>query len=409
MGAIRIAAVCVLLVGCKDDNNNNGKKDLSVAADLSVTSVDSGGGCTTQGGACTEANGRHGICMGGVCSDCGTDDAACLTAYGTAGNPYFCGGGQCIPGCRMTADCGGKICGLATANVCGACTTDAQCQMAFGSGRICNASSGLCVSSACTTVSTPCSANSADVCCASGGSNACVTGTCCTNSECGDGGKSCVNHVCTNCPAITGNTYYVDPSETAGGVPTGANVAGCRFKTITAAMNAATGPATIKVLGTAPITGSGACTDPTIECFPIAVKAGIAVVGDSTMPPTIKVTASQTGFTMSAVSSSLSTLTLDGLDGASKAIVGVSVPNVAPSPTPTPAPTLDHVTLKNFSIAAIDVNGDTVNINQGTAAEGNFRGLRVQGFGKAVVALVNGGGTDGISFSKNTSTGVVIN
>src|SRR5438105_4957065 len=77
-----------------------------------------------------------------------------------------------------------------------------------------------------------CAANPADLCCG----NVCVGGTCCSNSDCGDGGLSCVNHTCTTCPSAVGNLLAVDPAQTPGAPPTGADVDGCRFPRITAAL-----------------------------------------------------------------------------------------------------------------------------------------------------------------------------
>src|SRR5262249_23241629 len=149
-------------------------------------------------------------------------------------------------------------------------------------------------------------------CAANGGGNRCVSGNCCTSSDCGDAGKSCINHVCSSCPSPSPGLLVVDPSETPGGAPTGADEAGCRYKTITAALKVATPGTTVRVPATQDIPGATACTDPNIECFPIAVNAGISLVGDATLPPTIRQTGFGAGIDLSGAGSSLSNLTVDG-------------------------------------------------------------------------------------------------
>src|SRR5688572_25042916 len=305
----------LLMAGCPDNPSNNGQ-DMAVAGDLAME-------CVTDGTKC----GAGGLCKSGACATCTdmTDDAACTTAHGSTSNPYYCASGVCTAGCRTSAQCNGKLCGVTTANQCGSCSgpmADVQCQMLVNTGTICEISTGNCVTAVCTSVGARCAANPADLCCPAGspGGNLCVTGDCCSNTDCGDGGKVCVDNVCTNCPAPSGNTVYVDPTETnPGTTPTGADVPGCRYRTITAAATAVGTPAvatTIVVRGTATITGQkmGMCNNANVECFPITVAANVTITGDVAMPPTINVPAEATGFLMSAGGAALSRMTLDGLD-----------------------------------------------------------------------------------------------
>lgn len=205
--------------------------DTSVAADVADTadaaSVDAGvdtadaaGLCTgkADGTACTLTSGALALCKSGSCLPCitSTNDVACKTAYGGGTASYLCLAGVCAPGeCRTDSNCTtvgkpGRICGLATPNVCGACTTDAQCKGAIGYGAatICSLLSGQCVLGACgvattagttTSPNTMCSAaNASDVCCGASGATpgACIAGNCCTTAQC-TGSKICISHVCT--------------------------------------------------------------------------------------------------------------------------------------------------------------------------------------------------------------------
>jgi hypothetical protein len=94
-----------------------------------------------------------------------------------------------------------QLCGVSMYNVCGPCTNSAQCQGQLGVGFICNPPTGDCVLNGCDNPGQPCAANPDDVCCAfpggPGAGAACFTGNCCTNSDCGDASKTCVNHMCT--------------------------------------------------------------------------------------------------------------------------------------------------------------------------------------------------------------------
>src|SRR2546427_314414 len=116
---------CLLLaVGCHDNTT-------SPAPDLSVVDTDMGpdaAGCN-DGDACMLAGGAKRVCKAGGCGAgaAPADDGACNNAYG-ATEPYICKAGVCSAGCRVSPDCNGGICGIGLPNVCGACTTDAQCK-----------------------------------------------------------------------------------------------------------------------------------------------------------------------------------------------------------------------------------------------------------------------------------------
>ena len=196
------------------------------------------GNCRDTSADCTGAGQICGITTPHVCGSCGSSDAACKadTTYGTldhlprgrvqgrrlprhsaecdagkvcgAVTPHTCGGctpdsdctmdarygagnicyqGLCgVGNCHATSmDCddtnAGLICGVSASNVCGTCSSDAQCKgdPFYGPGTICNTASGTnqgkCVTSVCTTNNTACTANTGDFCCGL----TCSPGNCC--------------------------------------------------------------------------------------------------------------------------------------------------------------------------------------------------------------------------------------
>ena len=152
--------------------------------------------------------------MSGTCTLCQdpSDDGNCTSAYGNTNNPYICDtAGSCVPGnCHSDANCtAGEICGVTTANTCGTCTADTQCQTDpnYGSGTICNTAngqgtSGQCVSATCANPDHACTANPSDFCCASGGiADTCTPGDCCVSADCAGNatGSVCVNNQCAPC------------------------------------------------------------------------------------------------------------------------------------------------------------------------------------------------------------------
>jgi hypothetical protein len=242
-------------------------------------------GADASTGTCTLTGGGTGVCLGGACvaGDCHDTSADCqsgkicgvamahvcgacttdgqCTGDATYGAGTICVGGGCVMGnCHDSSECAGKVCGAATANNCGACKSDSQCQTdpKYGATFICDTTvgqtnSGKCVASTCTTASTACAANAADFCC--GGT--CVAGNCCTDDDCrtafGQGFACSTNHTCSQCAAALGNQYVVDPvggndSTATGSGKVGTTImASCAFKTITRAL---------QVIGSSPPVGT---------------------------------------------------------------------------------------------------------------------------------------------------------
>ena len=187
-------------ISTEDSSMQGGDSGEDSAADsgLDATQDAAPPPCTGAETACV-AGATAGLCVGNLCLPCNspTDDSNCSTAYGDGGTgTYVCNtGGSCVPGnCNVDSDCttAGEICGVTMANVCGACTSDSQCQSdpTYGPNTICNvpdAGGGTCISSVCTTASTACG-NPSDFCCATGnGGSACVPGNCCVNADCQSG------------------------------------------------------------------------------------------------------------------------------------------------------------------------------------------------------------------------------
>jgi len=175
-----------------------------------------------------------GIATANTCGGC-SSDAEC-TADPQYGTGHICFQGICQPGnCHGTSgDCAGAlsgyVCGAQNANTCGACATDSQCQTdaTYGSATICNTTTGLpatgqCVSGSCSTSGT-CAANHGDFCC--GG--LCTPGNCCVDADCSSLGSvyRCVNNSCTGCSAASGNKYYVDPINGDDATATGSGKVG---------------------------------------------------------------------------------------------------------------------------------------------------------------------------------------
>ncbi len=178
-----------------------------------------------------------GISTANTCGACSTD-AQC-TADPNYGPGNICYQGICQPGnCHgSSTDCSGadagRVCGASAANTCGACATDAQCQAdpSYGSSTICNTTSGMptsgqCVSSVCS-ASGACAANGNDFCC----TGICVSGNCCVDADCAANPHfgsiyRCVNNSCTGCSAAVGNKYFVDPMNGSDSTATGSGTAG---------------------------------------------------------------------------------------------------------------------------------------------------------------------------------------
>src|SRR5450432_910323 len=142
-----------------------------------------------SGTSCVILGNVNGVCNGIECAGCGTNDAACVTAYG-AGN--ICVSGGCVIGtCHSGADCAnGQLCGAST-HTCAACTTDSSCQNSYGGPNY------LCVNGAC--VANNCR-TTAD----------CTGGLVCTNltcSPCSTDGECPTGNLCVGSACIPGNCH----------------------------------------------------------------------------------------------------------------------------------------------------------------------------------------------------------
>jgi hypothetical protein len=365
--------------------------------------MDSGATCTGSETACQTATSTNGLCVSGACGACTptTDDANCASAYGSG---YACVGGACVTGCNTDAECPiGQICGVATANQCGACTTDTQCQTdtTYGAGDICvngacapgNCHSdtdcptgqicgvttpntcGGCTSDLqcqqdatygagdmCDTLTTPgtcvanrcgpgsmngnldkaCTNNPGDFCCAGGAlADTCTPGNCCVSTDCA-ANFSCIGHTCTQCSAATGNIFYVDPVNGKSSGATG-NVS-CAFKSITAALtfiggNAAAGTL-IEVVSNDPSTN---------ETFPLTIPQNVTVetVTTASSPVTISVAAGKIGFALASPNSGLTNLIIDG--SSNTAASGIAVYGGSATATTV----VQKTTVQNFLGAGI--------------------------------------------------------
>src|SRR5204862_5457966 len=96
----------------------------------------------------------------------------------------ICLGGACTAGdCTTTADCPtGQLCGVAMANTCGACATDAQCTAdpGYGSGFICF--QGICQKGDCHGTSADCTGSKSGLVCGSVAANRCDV--CASDTQC---------------------------------------------------------------------------------------------------------------------------------------------------------------------------------------------------------------------------------
>ena len=252
-----------------------------------------GGDCHDNSNECAAGQ----VCGAATAHTCGacTLDSHC-TGDGRYGAGNICFQGLCAVGnCHATSmDCtgpnAGLICGVGASNVCGTCTSDAQCKgdPFYGTGTICNTAAGTnqgkCVTATCVTNNAACTANTGDFCCG----NACTPGNCCSDNDCATNpmfglGYACSNNNCTQCNNVSGNQYFVDPvngnDTTANGSGmSGAMAApGCAFKTIARAIQVipTSPPAGTKII----IVGTGAATDlyrgPGGETFPIVLPTNV--------------------------------------------------------------------------------------------------------------------------------------
>jgi hypothetical protein len=392
--------------------------------DVCISGACTAGDCHSSSHECPTGQ-LCGISHVDTCGACSTD-GQCTSdpAYGTG---FICYQGLCQPGdCHGTsADCtgakAGEICGVSTANDCGLCGSDSQCQSDpfYGSSRICQTAAGpttgTCVSAACS-ASGPCSANPGDFCC----NNICTPGNCCLDADCAGFGATyrCVNNSCTGCSAATGNTYYVDPINGSDGSATGSGMAGgiatasCSFKTVTHALAVVS---SIGATGTRIIivgqSGQTVALDPS-ETLPLVIPANLAISTKTgpirmNLPP-----ASDTvfgGFRLVGdqaviAPDAAAPLTIDGNGNSSGIGIGVS-------PGAGKTASISYVTVQNTGGNGIGVTSGTLNIlqgvtvtNAGTSSK-HHDGLNVSG---GIVNIIGAAGQATISFSNNSEHGIYV-
>ncbi len=371
-----------------------------------------------------------GIAQADTCGPCSTD-AQCIAVDPPYGPGNICYQGICQTGdCHGTSsDCigpnAGLICGAVTANDCGACSGDSQCQAdpVYGSATICETATGqpqtgTCVSDACST-SGPCAANTGDFCC----NDICTAGNCCADADCVGNplfGATyrCVNNSCTGCASATGNTYFVDPLNGDDGTATGSGIAAgvatptCSFKTVTHALSVASAAGAtgtkIVIVGES---GQTVALDVN-ETLPIVVPANVAI---STKSGPIRVNmpvgsdASFGGFKLVGdqaviAPDAAAPIIIDGASNTS----GIGI-NVAPGAGKTTA--ISYVTVQNSGGNGIAVLSGTLNIGQGVtvtnagSASKHHEGLYVQG---GMVNIVVGAGQATTSFTGNSEHGIYV-
>jgi hypothetical protein len=356
----------------------------------------------------------------GNCAAGGAGDTQCVSD-GRYGNGNICFQGLCgVGNCHATSgDCtggnAGLICGASSTNTCGTCTNDAACTSDpfYGANFICNtaagANQGKCVSRACGNNNSACTANAGDFCC----SSSCTTGNCCVDADCGAIGTACVNHTCSACNAVTGNTFYVDPvngndSTGTGAILSGATAApGCAFKTVARAIVVigASPPAGTKIV----LVGSGSTPRglSASDTLPITVPANTTLTttgGPITITLLTTAAGNPAGVRLlnnnSAVSGDpAAPLTLDGNNH--NAGLGIQVATGATANTFS----ISNVTVMNTNGHGIRVNGGTVTIGGGVVVSGsNSDGLFVNG---GVANINNASGTQTL-FTGNLQYGIEV-
>jgi hypothetical protein len=400
------------------------------------------------------------VCLGGRCirgdcrdsSDCAAGKICGVATANLCGNcaqssqcaadpryrDHVCVNNSCTPGdCLTSTQCNaakeGFICGVATRNRCGACTTDAQCAMDakyrqtnrttcfVGQG----ADRGKCVSNACQTVNQRCPQNPAAICCAAGNARACVVGDCCDNAQCGNG-QVCVANKCTaageGCDGPANNQIIVDPrlgldSSTGSGRAGGANRADCAFRTLTRAL-AAAGTGAIN-RGTIVLRGAGATTelrtvggsaaDPA-ESLPITITIPVRITTEGGAILLRLTRPGVPGFRLQAPvaiePSAAAELTIDGVGQSGGA--GIEVVNAGASEIRlqnlTVQNTGDHALKVDSAASTVRIGANVVASNAGTVAAPRS-GLFISD-GNVIMELA--GNQAPTSFSGNTGAGIAV-
>jgi hypothetical protein len=386
------------------------------------------GGCTPGNCHATDAECPAGEICGvstmltcGNCTSGSAGDTQCKND-GTYGANDICYQGLCGSGnCHATsADCtganAGLICGVATTNTCGSCTSDSQCKNDpfYGANDICDTTTGKCVSASCTDSTYPagmiCAANGKDFCCGNGGtSGTCVTGDCCLDTDCATSGEACVGHTCTACAAISGNKWYVDPVNGNDSTATGSDMAGsstasgCAFRTLTKLLNVM--PATpfagtqIIIIGQ-PVGPTGLASG---ETYPITIPTNTTLTTTGG-PVTITVPTAATLFRLNNDASGITggsgaPLVLDGNSHAGGAAI-VNSPG-----TSTFTSTISNLTIQNTGVDSIRVTAGTLTIKGGVTVSGSSSdGLHITG-GAANIDNLTGAET---LFTANAQHGIEV-
>ena len=349
--------------------------------------------------------GGAGGAAGGRTSVAGATTSSTSTGTGGGGaSGTSCIQGVCTPGgCRSSADCNsvaatvGEICGATTANVCGRCTSDAQCQAEASystSAPICNIGYAPAL---------PMGARSRVTCAlrtrrTSAAPAVAWRGNCCQASDCPTSSPECQQNQCTACPAVTNNTYYVDPVAGVNTTGNGSSATGgnCEFRTITKALAVVglTPPAGTKIevltTGTA---GSG-------ETFPMVVPPNVTIEGAASgTPSTINLPADTTAFWLTGANSGLNNLVIDG--GGKPLTAGIVVHQGTDATT-----TLTDVTIQNMGADGISAGTNAVlTILSGVSSSHNLGNGLIMVYPSTVTITVNAGET-AASFSDNSGRGI---
>jgi hypothetical protein len=374
-------------------------------------------------------------CTGGQICDTSTNTCGPCSMSTDCASGSVCALGACVVGdCVTSSDCSGgtmgQVCGVAMANECGACTTDAQCagDPVYAGANAVFCISGLCTTAPsgpniCSTTGTPetcTSSTNGDICCA----GACVADTGPVNDSsgnaitrcCGAGkqncamGETCVDNYCSACAQVpttgTGaDVFYVDPAN-GNDKGTGINNAGCQFKTLTraiAAVGAPTAPTTIVLLGD--ISSGAAFNVQSNVTITGGTAAEVAPPSNTDFTATSRTihTATTSGagvieFNM-LKDSALSFLVLDGEVNGTHVVQGVS--GLVVQGNGRTGVVLDHVTVQNMSGTGIVVGDSTTSGGKTTNIGGSVT------FGAGVASNANGSATVQANGVLVTGTGSV--
>lgn len=399
------AGVCKACSGATDDASC---KTAYGAGNICIA-----GACTT--GDCHDSTscsaGRLcGSSVAHACGDCTTDTQCTAdTRYG-AGS--LCVNNLCVHGdCHDTsADCTGttkvgQVCGATTAHTCGDCTSDTQCAndatyAAAPVKPICTTTTGLpktgqCVANPttgtgdlCASNNVVCPANSADFCCGS----KCVAGNCCGDADCATYGTNfvCRQNTCTQCNAVTGTDYLVDPVNGDDTGATGSGMSGttaspaCSFRTITKALSVIgtpTAATTVTIVGGSGTTALYAAG----ETLPIQVPTNVTIT-TKTGPVTLTLGANDSNGGFKLVGNNA------GIQPIAAAPLTISGAN--------------HVSPGPGIVVTTTLAGSTVNLGNTTVTNTGDDGIQVT-LGKANILAgvsVTGAGANGLAISGGTVT-----